>query len=196
MKIAAVKTYVIRLLKTLLRYIAWLIPVVIVVLAVMKIAKPKPPEYTQEPNKVMMAYMDLILPFLPPSAQKPTPELWSGMLKMFSNEDRKWAENHFAFLAWMGLEQDDRRFTRADELERTHAAFRFLSGHGPTQAFTIQKTEIAADGKSAVLRITNMRGTSEIQMIMEDGRWRFKGLWGIPSRFASLLASFEQKGIK
>ncbi len=142
-----------------------------------------------------MTYMDLAMRYAPPSLQQMDRETWNALLNMFTSEDRKWVNENLKFLAWMGAGQMDKDFLKASELERIQMASRFLLAQGPRQVMTVRGTKYTEDQKAVTVSLTNFTGNLEVMAVWEDGRWRLKGLWGIPARFAAQHALFKQKQI-
>jgi hypothetical protein len=191
------------------RFLGWLIPIAVLVVAVVFIIRGNPePEFTGKPDSAMNAYMEFILPFLGNSGQKPISQEYDRLMEFFSREARDWAKKNQEFLAWMGMGRDMTQYRQAEELARKQAIFKFIIRQGPTQSVTVQNTKFGEDGDTCTVAASSVRQTYQVRMVKEGGRWRIVGLvepgetadsekifllWGIPDRFATELAQFQQQ---
>lgn len=185
-------------LKKSVRFLGWLIPIVAVIAAgyFVLIRRQPAPEYAQRPELLIPEYMRMVLPYMPPSPTRPDPLTWNELLAMFTEQDRKWAQENRNALAWLGMQQNAETYRNADDLAKMHAAFRFIISQGPREALSVQGTQFSEDGKFVTIRCSTISRQYSIEAALEKGRWRIKGLWGLESRFATQIAQFQQLGLK
>lgn len=190
-------TFLAIALKKSVRFLGWLIPIVAVAVAGYFLLRRQPaPEYAQRPDMLIPEYMRMVLPYMPPSPTRPDPLTWQELLGMFTEQDRKWAEENRNALAWLGMQQNAETYRKADDLAKMHAAFRFIISQGPREALSIQGTKYSEDGKFVTLLCSTISRQYSIEAALQKGRWRIKSLWGIESRFATQIAQFQQLGLK
>ncbi len=199
--------------KKLFRFLSWLIPIAVVIVAVIFVFFRRTPDAagpTDDPRHLLFNYVKAVSYFAPGSTQLPVQQDYDSLLAFFSEADRKFVKDNFDALAWLGMSQDDRLYRQADDLKKTQAVYKLIVGQGPSGALTFQgvrppdeQGKQAAPGAKppaksdqeikdkAIITVSSTARRFDVPAVLEGGRWRIEGLWGIPQRFVTEIGKFN-----